>query len=227
MLRKIALIVLAQLAISPVWADDAGDPIRGAQVYKKCASCHMIGEDARARVGPALNDIVMAKAGSAEGFRYSKALQSAAAGGLEWTPDMLAAFLENPKAVIPKTKMSFRGLKAEADRLDVIAYLRSFSKGDVVGSSPETFSVSAEVLGIEGDIGYGEYLSSECTTCHQTNGANEGIPAIIGWETGDFVTAMHAYKTKHRDNPVMQMITGRLADDEIAALAAFFKSLDN
>lgn len=94
---------------------------------------------------------------------------------------------------------------------------------------PETveaaFTVAPEILAIEGDFAYGEYLSSECTTCHQSSGANDGIPGIVGWETEDFVIAMHAYREKHRENPVMQMITGRLADDEIAALASYFKSL--
>lgn len=89
------------------------------------------------------------------------------------------------------------------------------------------FSVPAAVLAIEGDIEYGEYLASECTTCHQANGTNDGIPSIVGWETDDFATAMHAYKEKHRDNPVMQLVTGRLSNDEIAALAAYFRSLEN
>ena len=74
---------------------------------------------------------------------------------------------------------------------------------------------------------YGEYLASECTTCHQASGNSDGIPGIVGLDIETFVTAMHAYKEKHRENPVMQMITGRLANDEIAALAAYFKSLEN
>ena len=41
----------------------------------------------------------------------------------------------------------------------------------------------------------------------------------------DFVIAMHAYKRKLRPHPVMQMMAGRLADDEIAALAAWFATL--
>ena len=89
------------------------------------------------------------------------------------------------------------------------------------------FSVAEDVLAIEGDMEYGEYLAAECTTCHQASGGNDGIPSIVGWETDDFVTAMHAYKTKQRENPVMQMVTGRLANDEIAALAVYFKSLGN
>ena len=97
----------------------------------------------------------------------------------------------------------------------------------VDASSQPGFSGPADVLAIEGDIAFGEYLASECTTCHQADGGADGIPSIMGWETEQFVTAMHAYKEKHRENPVMQMITGRLANDEIAALAAYFKSLAN
>ena len=94
-------------------------------------------------------------------------------------------------------------------------------------ASAPGFTVPAEVLALVGDVEYGEYLASECTTCHQADGGNDGIPGIVGWNIDDFVTAMHAYKAKHRENPVMQMITGRLANDEIAALAAYFKSLEN
>ncbi|WP_420860627.1 c-type cytochrome [Algirhabdus cladophorae] len=209
------------------WADVPGDPVRGQHVYKKCAACHMVGADARKRVGPVLNDILAAKAGTVEGFKYSKALVQAGEDGLHWTPEALDRFLENPKAMVPKTKMSFRGLKADADRIDVIAYLATFSNGAMAAPVDAGFAVEEAVLALVGDVDYGEYLSSECTTCHQSNGTDAGIPAIVGWETRDFVTAMHAYKTKHRENPVMQMITGRLADDEIAALAVYFKSLAN
>ncbi|MEM6465450.1 MAG: c-type cytochrome [Pseudomonadota bacterium] len=89
------------------------------------------------------------------------------------------------------------------------------------------FQVSAEILALVGDVEYGEYLASECTTCHQADGGNTGIPSIVGWDTAPFVSAMHAYKEKHRENPVMQMITSRLANDEIAALAAYFKDLEH
>ena len=43
------------------------------------------------------------------------------------------------------------------------------------------FEVSDEILAIVGDIDYGEYLSSECTTCHHAQGLDEGIPSITGW----------------------------------------------
>ncbi|MDD9738155.1 MAG: c-type cytochrome [Marinovum algicola] len=81
-----------------------------------------------------------------------------------------------------------------------------------------------EILAIEGDPEYGEYLSSECTTCHQASGS-DAIPAIVGWPQEAFVVALHGYKSGQRSHPAMQMIAGRLSDEEIAALAAYFGTL--
>ncbi|WP_264210033.1 c-type cytochrome [Leisingera thetidis] len=83
-----------------------------------------------------------------------------------------------------------------------------------------------EVLAIQGDRDFGAYLSGACTGCHQISGSQDGIPAIVGWPDEDFVIAMHAYKRKIRPHPVMQMMAGRLSDEEIAALAAYFGALE-
>lgn len=77
-----------------------------------------------------------------------------------------------------------------------------------------------------GDRALGEYLSSECTTCHQTSGRQVGgIPAIIGHPAEQFVALMNAYRERQRDNQVMQTIAARLSGEEIAALAAYYESL--
>jgi cytochrome c553 len=76
-----------------------------------------------------------------------------------------------------------------------------------------------------GDRALGEYLSSECVTCHQITGKHEGIPPIIGWPESSFVEIMDEYRSKKRTNPVMQTIAGRFSNDEIAALATYFGSL--
>jgi cytochrome c len=76
-----------------------------------------------------------------------------------------------------------------------------------------------------GDRELGQYLSVECVTCHQVSGTAAGIPSIVGWPEGQFVAVMNAYKDKQRDNPVMQTVAGRLAADDIAALAAYFGGL--
>lgn len=75
-----------------------------------------------------------------------------------------------------------------------------------------------------GDRELGEYLSTECVTCHRASGAAQGIPKIAGWPEDQFIAVMNAYKDKQRDNPVMQTIAGRLEAGDIAALAAYFRT---
>ena len=76
-----------------------------------------------------------------------------------------------------------------------------------------------------GDRELGQYLSSECVTCHQATGkVADGLPPIVGWPEDQFVAVMNSYKDKQRDNAVMQTIAGRLKDEDIAALAAFFSA---
>jgi len=88
------------------------------------------------------------------------------------------------------------------------------------------FEVSEEILAIVGDPEYGEYLAGDCTGCHQADGSYDGIPSITGWDRESFVWAMQSYKQKVREHPVMQMMAGRLSDEEIAALAAYFETLE-
>ena len=76
-----------------------------------------------------------------------------------------------------------------------------------------------------GDRALGQYLSSECVTCHQLSGRFDGIPPIVGWPEESFVEIMNDYKSKKRNHAVMQTIAGRLSPDEIAALAAYFGSV--
>jgi cytochrome c len=77
----------------------------------------------------------------------------------------------------------------------------------------------------KGDRALGEYLASECVTCHQLSGQFKGIPPIVGWPESSFVEIMKEYRHKKRPNPVMQMIAGRLSEEEIASLAVYFGSL--
>ena len=77
-----------------------------------------------------------------------------------------------------------------------------------------------------GDIEYGEYLGSECATCHLQTGVSEGIPVINGMDAEVFVALMLAYRSKLMENPVMQMIAGRLDDEQIGSLALYFSKLE-
>lgn len=77
-----------------------------------------------------------------------------------------------------------------------------------------------------GDKALGEYLSSECVTCHQKSGRQVGgVPAIVGWPEDQFVAVMHSYQKGDRENPIMRTIAGQFKEDELLALAAYFGSL--
>lgn len=112
--------VVVAVAFDPDLAAD------GEKVFNKCKACHQVGDGAKNRVGPILNGIVGKPAGVVDDFRYSRPLMAAADDGLIWSEGELAAFLAAPKAYMKGTKMSFAGLKKEADQVAVIEYLKSF-----------------------------------------------------------------------------------------------------
>ena len=85
--------------------------------------------------------------------------------------------------------------------------------------------VAAPAPASASDIAFGEYLAGECATCHRRAGAAGGIPAITGWPRGSFIAVLNSYRSRERDNVVMQTIAGRLTDDEMAALAAYFETI--
>ena len=88
-----------------------------------------------------------------------------------------------------------------------------------------TGTVSAENLLEGADVGYGEYLSGECVTCHSQKGVDKGIPVINGLDAEVFAAVMHSYKTGDIQHPVMQMVAGRLDDEQIASLAVYFSKV--
>ena len=46
------------------------------------------------------------------------------ASGIVWGEEEIKAYVASPRKYIPKNKMAFAGLKKEADRDNLIAYLR-------------------------------------------------------------------------------------------------------
>ncbi len=221
-LLSVALLVVLSAA---AWSADAG---RGKALFDQCKRCHQVGDGAEHRIGPQLNDVFGRAAGSLADYRYSQAMKAAGAGGLVWTEATLDAFLSDPVALVPHSRMSFAGMAGADDRAALLAWLGGFSdlRSDLPPAeptaTPEEFGLDPRILAFEGDPEYGAYLAGECITCHRMDGTVEGIPSITGWPLDDFVIALHAYKGGKRVHPVMQMVAGRLSDEEIAALAAHF-----
>lgn len=101
----------------------AADPAKGAEVFTKCASCHNAEQGGANGIGPNLWATVGDEIGKGKGgYAFSEALSGK---GGKWDFEALYAWLKNPKAFAPGTKMSFAGLSKPEDRANVIAFLNS------------------------------------------------------------------------------------------------------
>jgi cytochrome c len=107
-------------------AHAAGDPKRGALVFRQCMACHSVAAGEQ-MTGPSLAHIWNRKAGSVEGFlRYSDPMKRA---DVVWNEATLDKWLANPEKFLPGTTMTFPGLKEGQARQDVVAYLKAVSEG--------------------------------------------------------------------------------------------------
>lgn len=99
----------------------ADDVANGEKVFKRCKACHYADKE-KNKTGPHLVNIMGRKAGSLEGYKYSKAMRES---GLVWDEATLTAYLKAPKKFLKGSKMAFAGLKKESDIKNVIAYLKT------------------------------------------------------------------------------------------------------
>lgn len=119
-----AALTIVVLAAGQAAAQDAA---AGEKVFAKCKACHVADADTN-KIGPTLKDVIGRTAGTLQGFKYSKAMVDAGAGGLVWDDANLTTYLQNPKAMVKGTKMAFPGLKKDDEIANVIAYLKQFTK---------------------------------------------------------------------------------------------------
>lgn len=124
MKKTAALALLLNLTVLGSYAHADGDAEAGGKLFKRiCGGCHNVGPSVRSSFGPQLNGILNRPAGSASDYQYSDAMKTS---GVVWSRDKLVAYLENPKAVVPGTRMIFWGL-SDAEKIDnLLAYLQSF-----------------------------------------------------------------------------------------------------
>jgi len=99
----------------------SADVEKGKKVFSKCKACHKLDDGANG-TGPHLFNVVDRAIGVVGGFGYSNGM--ATIGG-NWDTAALDAFIKKPKDYISDTKMSFSGLKKDADRANLIAYLQT------------------------------------------------------------------------------------------------------
>lgn len=106
-----------------------GDPTKGAAFFaSNCANCHVTGVKDPPRRGPNLWNVVGRKKASTPFGGYSKTLRGWSGS---WTYEDLNIFIAGPTLTTPGVDMDVGGAPDEADRLNVIAYLRTLSDSPV------------------------------------------------------------------------------------------------
>jgi cytochrome c len=98
----------------------AADSTAGQEIFKaQCGICHatITGKNG---VGPTLFGVVDRRAGSVPDFNYTADHKKL---GITWNATTLNKYLTNPRAMVPDTSMIYPGLKDNAKRADVVAYL--------------------------------------------------------------------------------------------------------
>ena len=119
---KYTLVIMGILILILIFSiANAADPVKGKKVFKKCVACHSL-QEGKNKMGPPLNNLLGRKAGSVEGYKYSKAMKNS---DVVWDEESLDKFITKPRKFIPKTKMSFRGIKKKSLRDDLISFLKN------------------------------------------------------------------------------------------------------
>lgn len=119
-------VAVAILAGSPYFlalmgfaqASDISDEERA---FHACLVCHST-KQATQRTGPSLFGIVGRKAGTEPGYnRYSKAMLES---NITWSPELLDKWIEDPRALMPRTRMLFSGLRDPVERQLIVDFLQ-------------------------------------------------------------------------------------------------------
>lgn len=100
---------------------NTADIDNGKMKFAMCRSCHTIVPGGANLTGPNLHGVFGRKAGALENYKYSDSVKNA---GFVWDAEHLDKWLAEPRTFLPGTKMTFAGLKAEKDRIDLIAFLK-------------------------------------------------------------------------------------------------------
>ena len=120
-IKYILIIIGMIIIILTVSIANTADTVKGKKVFKKCVACHSL-QEGKNKIGPSLYNLLGRKAGSVDGYKYSKAMKNS---DVVWDEESLDKFLTKPRKFIKKTKMSFRGIKKKSLRDDIISYLKN------------------------------------------------------------------------------------------------------
>lgn len=103
----------------------AADVAAGEKVAQRCVQCHTWDNGGPNKIGPNLWSIVGAPHAKRPDFNYSAANRAMA--DKPWDYAELYKFLKKPAAYMPGTKMAFAGLPRAQDRINLLAYMRTWA----------------------------------------------------------------------------------------------------
>lgn len=124
-MRILLLLSACLVSTTTAFAAPAGNMAKGKELFATCSVCHNLAKGQANKIGPSLNGLFGAKAGTRTAFAYSSAMKAA---GMKWDDKTLDAFLAMPKAAIPGNRMPFAGMADAASRCALIAYLKVASR---------------------------------------------------------------------------------------------------
>jgi cytochrome c len=96
----------------------------GQRVAQRCEQCHDWAKNGPNKIGPNLYGIIGRRRAAHEGFSYSTAMIGK---GGTWTYEDIFRYLKSPARFIPGNKMPFGGLPSAQDRLNLLAYMRTWA----------------------------------------------------------------------------------------------------
>jgi cytochrome c len=123
-MKKSMMVGLSALSLWTAPALAEGDAAKGEKVFNLCKACHTADAEAN-KVGPHLKGLIGRKVASVADYKYSDDMIAFGAANAVWDEALFLKYIENPKASVPKTKMSFAGVKKEQQRADLLAYLKT------------------------------------------------------------------------------------------------------
>ena len=143
LLKIIPLGLWLVIALQPASAAE-GDPARGQRAFAACAPCHSL-EPNKNMTGPSLAELWNRQAGTLPTFMpYSPALKSS---GIIWNETSLDPWLTDPQGFIPENHMTFRGIKDDPVRADLLAFLKDATQP---GRRPQFAQQPGGMMGMMG-----------------------------------------------------------------------------
>jgi cytochrome c len=121
-LRMRRAVIAGLLLAGSATSAPAADAAAGQKIFKaQCGICHAA-EAGQNRIGPTLFGVIGRRSGSVPSFNYTADHKKL---DVTWNVATLDKYLANPRAMVPDTSMIYAGLKNDAERADLIAYLET------------------------------------------------------------------------------------------------------